>query len=194
MSTTSMRLSGVDTLVIDDDQFGIDLLNHMLRGFGMDRVKIVKTANEGRALLENHVYDLVICGAILPDSSGADLVKWIRRLKPPGRFVPILVLTAYSQLNTVKAIRDAGAHMVIKKPASPRVLFDRIEWAARPARPFVETSVYVGPDRRFKFVGPPDGVGRRDTDLPAEIGDAVEPNLSQDEIDAMIRPTKVFAE
>jgi hypothetical protein len=37
-------------------------------------------------------------------------------------------------------------------------------------------------------------VGRRVTDLSIEIGMATEPNLSQDEIDSLIKPMKVMAE
>ena len=194
MTLPQMKLNGVSTLVVDDDQFGIDLLNQMLRGFGMEQTRIVNTAQDGRNCLENHTIDLCICSSVLPDQSGADFIRWARRQRPPGRFIPIIVLTAYSQLHTVTAVRDAGANMVIRKPVSPRVLYDRIAWAARTSRPFVETSTYIGPDRRFKFLGPPGGVGRRDSDLSGDLGDAMEPNMSQAEIDALVRPTKVVAQ
>lgn len=194
MTLTHMKLNGVSTLVVDDDQFGIDLLTQMLRGFGMDQTRVVNTAQEARSALDSHTFDLCICSSLLSDQSGADFVKWVRRRKPPGRFIPILVLTAYSQMHTVTTVRDAGANMVIKKPVSPRVLYDRIAWAARPARPFIETSSYIGPDRRFKYLGPPDGIGRRETDLSGDLGDALEPNMSQAEIDALVKPTKVVAQ
>ena len=192
MSTSRMKLSGVTTLIVDDDRYGVAILTQILRGLGLETPAVVDTAAAAQALLENHCYDLFICEAELPDMGGGDLVRWIRRLKTPTRFMPILVLTGYSNARNVLAMRDSGAHLVVKKPPSPQVLFDHIEWSAKPPRPFIETENYVGPDRRFKSIGPPNGVGRRETDLSAEIGEAVEPNMSQAEIDAMVRPTKVF--
>lgn len=188
-----MNLKGIFALVVDNDQFGLALLTSMLRGLGIEHSMVVKTAEAARACLMNNTFDLCICGATLRDASGADLVQWIRRLKPPACYMPILVLTSYSELRSVKAIRDAGAHMVIKKPVSPRVLYDRIAWAAKLPRPFVEAGPYIGPDRRFKLAGSPDGTGRRDDDLPAETGEIVEPNRSQDEIGAIDNPAKATA-
>jgi hypothetical protein len=63
---------------------------------------------------------------------------------------------------------------------------------AKEDRMFVETDSYVGPDRRFKREGPPAGMaGRRKEDLPMELGQATTPNLSQDQIDGMMKPMKV---
>jgi hypothetical protein len=65
-------------------------------------------------------------------------------------------------------------------------------FVSRDPRPFVECDNYIGPDRRFKNTGPPAGtMGRRKTDVHDEIGEATEPNMSQDEIDAFLKPTKV---
>ena len=191
MSLSKMKLSGVQTLVVDDDQYSTDLLLSMLRGFGIDQPRVLKTAQDARSWLQSHDYDLVICGVELPDAHGAELVEFIRHLSPPNKFAPIIVLTSYSNMSNVTRVRDAGAHIVIKKPVSPRVLYDRIAWAAKSPRSFVETHSYVGPDRRFKFIGPPDGVGRRESDLSGDIGEATEPNLSQAEIDALMKPTRV---
>lgn len=55
-------------------------------------------------------------------------------------------------------------------------------------------SVFVGPDRRFHNIGPPGGVPRRTGDLSIEVGAASGPNMSQDEIDSLMRPMKIMAE
>ena len=52
---------------------------------------------------------------------------------------------------------------------------------------------YIGPDRRFKREGPPAGMeGRRADDVAGDLGDAAAPNMSQEEIDAMMKPSKVI--
>jgi CheY-like chemotaxis protein len=194
MTAAKMKLTGVTGLIVDNDRFGVTVLTQMLRGMGLDAVTVVETGAAAQALFENHVYDLCLCEAELPDMTGADLVRWIRRQRTQSRYTPLLVLTGYSNLSTVTALRDSGAHLVMRKPVSPQILFDHIAWAAKPPRPFIETDEYVGPDRRFKSLGPPGGgEGRRETDLSADVGEATEPNMSQAEIDAMIRPTRIMA-
>jgi DNA-binding response OmpR family regulator len=194
MTKARLNLKGVCVLVVDHDKYAVGLLLQMLRGFEVEQPVVVDTGMAAKELLKNHTYDLCLLESKLADMKGADLVRWVRRQKPPLKFMPTIVVTSYSQLRNVTAARDAGAHTVIKKPVSPRVLFDHIGWVADGTRPFVEVGEYMGPDRRFKFSGPPDGIGRRQNDLSREIGEAMEPNMSQAEIDAMIRPTKIVAE
>jgi hypothetical protein len=45
-------------------------------------------------------------------------------------------------------------------------LLQRILWVSRDKRPFVEVGEYLGPDRRFKMDGPPQGMARREGDKP----------------------------
>ncbi len=189
-----MNLKEVRALVVDADQFGATVLVQMLHGLGLDSIKVEASAAGARRELESSDYELLICEADLPDMKGPDLVRWIRRLPSQTRFLPTLVLTGYSDFRNVVAFRDAGAHFVVRKPASPQALFDRIAWVSRPSRSFIECESYVGPDRRFRSMGPPGGVPRRATDLSTELGDASEPNMSQDEIDNLMRPTRILAE
>ncbi len=98
--------------------------------------------------------------------SSVELIRWIRRLKGPVRFVPVIVLTGYTQLRTIASARDSGANLVVRKPVSPKALFDRMLWIARSARPFIESDNFIGPDRRFRTIDPPDGKFKRDLDDP----------------------------
>jgi CheY-like chemotaxis protein len=189
-----MNLSGVPALVVDGDNYSVGLMLQMLRGLGLESPSVVNTIAEAKPLLENRQYDLMICEAELPDGDGARFVSWLRHLKSQNRFIPVIAVTSYSHLRNVTGMRDAGAHIVLRKPVSPQALFDHIHWSAKSPRPFVELRNYTGPDRRFKFAGPPSGNGRRESDLSHEIGDAMEPNLSQSEIDSWMKPMKVSVE
>ena len=192
MTRNKMKLSGISTLVADGDRNAVLLLQQMLRGIGMDQMVFVDTAAAVLAEIGRQNFDLCLLEASLPDMQTADLIREIRSRPPPVKFVPILVITSYTHMRNVTKARDAGANMTIKKPISPQVLFDRIAWVASSSRAFVEGGFYAGPDRRHKFIGPPSGDGRRETDVTAEIGEATEPNMSQAEIDALMKPTKVL--
>jgi len=165
MGQARLNLKGVSTLLIDSEQFTRGLIARMLRGFGMDPAKQFENGESAKIYLKHNCPDLVLVEAVLPDMPSAELISWIRKQdKGPTRFVPIIVLTGYTQLRTVAAARDAGANNVVKKPVSPQGLFDRITWVARVARPFIEAGDFVGPDRRFRQIEPPDGKYKRDTD------------------------------
>jgi CheY-like chemotaxis protein len=187
-----MNFTGVTALVVESDAHSVNLLGEILRGFGLDRQIAVKSGSEARACLEHAVVELCFVEASLRDMKGVELVRWIRQKAPdPLRFVPIIVLTSYSQIDAVVAARDAGANFVVRKPISPQVLYDRVAWAAQGTRRFIETETYIGPDRRFKQIGPPEGVGRRCTDLSQDVGEQSSPNMSQEEIDSLMKPTKL---
>ena len=189
------NFSSIAALVVDNDQYSIGILAQILRGFGLTKHTIVDRGEDAKTQLGRNKFDLIICDLVLPDMSGTDLLRWLRRHPdPPTQRAPIIVLTGYSQMSNVISARDSGANCVVKKPVAPKILFDHIVRSAMTDRPFVETPDYVGPCRRFRNTGPPDGIGRRKSDLSAVIGDAKGPNLSQDEIDAFVRPTRVAIE
>ncbi len=187
-----LNFEQIEALVVDADQYSTSILGQILRGFGLSRHTMIETGEEAMRRLPSGHFDLLICDALLPDMNAGDLIKWVRRQPGiPLKYIPIVVLTGYTQYSNVVNMRDAGGNIVVRKPVSPNVLFDHIAWSARTDRPFIETDNYIGPDRRFKNTGPPNGAGRRKTDLTLDIGDAVEPNMSQNEIDALLKPTKV---
>ncbi len=194
MSWDRLRLDDVKTLVVDGDHASASLMLEMMRGLGFTSLKLVESAQAAFGLLDETDFDLCLCDAQLPDMAGRDFAQAIRTRPAPARFLPLLMLTGYAAEDQVTALRDAGANLVMKKPVSPQSLYDRLAWVAQPRRGFVESTAYVGPDRRFRSLGPPGGVGRRATDLSAEVGLATEPNMSQDEIDSLIRPMRVMAQ
>ena len=110
----------------------------------------------------------------------------------PNAFTPAILVTGHTPRDKVEKARDCGANYIVTKPLTPLVLLERIIFVSRDPRPFVECDSYIGPDRRFKNMGPPPGTnGRRKTDLQEELGAATTPNMSQSEIDALLKPTKV---
>ena len=194
MSKTRLNLGKISGVLVDGDKYVQDLIGQMLRGFGLEHLATFDRGDAAREHISKGGVDLCIVEVALPDMPGTDLVKYIRRLDDPIiRMMPVVVLTGYTQVNAVELARDCGANLVIKKPVSPQALFDRMAWVSKNQRPFIESENYIGPDRRFKSIGPPGGVGRRATDLSAEVGAATEPNMSQDEIDALLKPVKVGA-
>lgn len=187
-----INLRAVKTLCVDSNAQGLDILGQMLMGFGVERISRIPGVEDARKALQAEEFDLILSDATLIDGSGFELINWLRRSNlAPNRFAPAIIVAGHTSLAMVDAARGSGANFVISKPTSPAVLMQRIAWVAKGGRTFVEAPGFVGPDRRWKFDGPPAGrKGRRKADLSPLLGAATEPNLSQDAINAVLRPQR----
>ena len=188
-----LNLAKANVLVVDGSQHSLDVIGQILRGFGVANVSRCSTIEEAEKLTRAKTFDLLLIDPSIEDGRGYEFVNELRHSVTPNCHVPVVLTTGHVRKSDVSRGRDTGANFVVAKPVAPQVLLQRILWVARDKRPFVEIGNYIGPDRRFKFEGPPDGSdGRRDSDLKAPLGEASEPNLSQDEVNAMIKPQRVL--
>lgn len=188
-----LDLERINVLIVDDNAQSVDILAQVMSGFGARNITRCASAKEAKAALTSSRIDFILSDAEMPGEDGYDLLRWLRReAKEPNRFAPAILVTGHTRISQVKRGRDCGAHFVVSKPIQAKVLLERVFWVARDERMFVDCDVYAGPDRRFKFEGPPPGEdGRRGNDLTAQVGDATDPNLSQDELDSMMKVGKV---
>jgi DNA-binding response OmpR family regulator len=192
-SNAKIDLTRARALLVDDNQIHLGLLSNVLSGFDLRRQTKCATIRDAKAAVQNTEYDLILVEAALAGGAGYDFIRWLRRDAPDAnRTTSVLVVTSGTRLEEVSMARDCGANFVLAKPVTPQVLLQRIIWLGRDRRLFVEAEHYAGPDRRFKAYGPPAGMrGRRHDDMSGKIGFAKEPNMSQNEIDMLIKPSKV---
>jgi DNA-binding response OmpR family regulator len=192
-SGTKVDLSRSRALLLDDNRTHLDMLGGVLNGFDLRKQNKCERVEDAKDSLYRTQFDLVMVEAAMAKEDGFGFIRWLRRAGPENnRTVPILVVTGATHANEIAMARDCGANFVVAKPVTPIVLLQRIIWLGRDSRMFVEAESYVGPDRRFKAYGPPVGTkGRRSGDLNAQLGLASEPNMSQNEIDMLIRPSRV---
>lgn len=171
----------------------IRITTQILAGFGAKHIHRCETDVAAERVVLASDQDLIIVDPSVGGESGYEFVRWLRRYGGErNRFAPVLVVTGHTQLARIVYARDCGANFVVSKPLTPAKLLQRILWISRDRRAHIECSAYVGPERRFKFIGPPAGLeGRRADDFKGELGQAVQPNLSQADIDAMMQPARV---
>jgi len=187
-----MNLARSNVLLIDDNPQALEVLASIFRGFGVLRQVKCGSAAEAQTILRSREIDLIVCDTVMPDMDGYDFVRWLRREGPEeARFSPVIMLTGHAARSTVESSRDCGANFIVSKPFTPEVLLQRIYWVAKDERAMVRSDTYVGPDRRFRNIGPPLGVkGRRKDDLSTHVGMAKDPNMDQDEIDMLLKPQR----
>lgn len=113
-------------LVEDDPVLGRGLiLNLENEGYQIHWAKNLKDAAQSSA--ENRP-DLVILDLGLPDGSGLNLLKDIRQ---SGSVVPVIILTAKTDEDTVVEGLQLGANDYVRKPFGDRELLARIRTALR---------------------------------------------------------------
>ncbi|HHU3207813.1 TPA: sigma-54-dependent response regulator transcription factor ZraR [Escherichia coli] len=102
-----MTHDNIDILVVDDDISHCTILQALLRGWGYN----VALANSGRQALER-VFDLVLCDVRMAEMDGIATLKEIKALNPA---IPVLIMTAYSSVETaVEALKTGALDYLIK--------------------------------------------------------------------------------
>lgn len=190
---TRLNLDQARVLLLEEPQAGAEILSQVFFGYGVRNPVRCISPDEAMARLEEETFELIVCDGDLPEGRAYDFIMRLRRSDlEPNRYCPVIVLSGHTPSAYVAKARDCGANFVVAKPIRPMVLLERIVWVCGDNRIFVELDTYVGPDRRFQFLGPPPGIeGRRKGDREA-LGAASTPNLTQDEIDGvLVKPQKV---
>jgi CheY-like chemotaxis protein len=188
-----LNLEKATILLVDSTTLGMEVLVQIVTGFGARTLRRATSMQEAIDLCNGEALALIITDADLADSDGYAFVQWLRRHgTQPNRFAPVLMVASHTPQSQVTRARDCGANFILAKPLTPTAVLERLLWMGREDRQYLACDTYAGPDRRFKNEGPPAGsAGRRKDDLPLELGDAVDPNLDQDSIDAMLKTRRV---
>lgn len=140
-------LNQLKVLLADDDKSMRYLVRDLLKAFGVGEIQ---TANDGAAayaMLRHYAADLVIADWLMSPMNGLDFLRKVR-LAPdsPNPFIPMIILTGYTDTQRVTACRDAGVTSYLAKPITAKTLYSRLVSVIEDKRPFVRTESYFGPD------------------------------------------------
>ena len=112
---TDMPDSGRPSILItDDDPVSVKILRDYLSELDFD----VHTAPDGHAALEilkDNRIDLLLLDVMMPGLSGYDVLKKIRETFTPSE-LPVILITARSQIDDINRGFEAGANDYIIKP------------------------------------------------------------------------------
>jgi CheY-like chemotaxis protein len=118
-------LRGMEILHVDDDVDTLTAVENVLRHHGADVFRAAST-REALALLEQRAPTLMIADLSMPDSTGLDLIKHIRRLATPRSRLPAAVLSAHAASEHATSASEAGFQIYIEKPVAPDVFVGHI--------------------------------------------------------------------
>ncbi|WP_309117929.1 response regulator transcription factor [Saccharothrix sp.] len=118
-------------LVVDDDQYLADLVATALRYDGFEAA-VALSGQEARARTRAFAPDLIVLDVMLPDGSGVDLCRDLRRA---GHHVPVVFLTARDATEDRISGLTAGGDDYVTKPFSLEELVLRVHAVLRRTRP-----------------------------------------------------------
>lgn len=111
--------------IVEDDSDIREIETIALRNSGY-QVQAFETAKELYRKINESIPDLVLLDVMLPDESGYDIVKKIRK-NPTTKKLPVIMVTAKTQeIDMIKGLDD-GADDYIKKPFSIMELISRVK-------------------------------------------------------------------
>jgi two-component system response regulator HydG len=99
-------------LVVDDDHAHRTMLNTLISGWGY----AVSEADDGSTAVENvkkTAFDLVLMDVRMVRVSGLEALETIKSVNPA---IPVIIMTAYSSVETAVAALKQGAHDYLTKP------------------------------------------------------------------------------
>lgn len=157
-------MAALKVLVVDDNAAMRGIVRAVLSAFGCTHIKEAADAKSALATLSQDHTDVLILDWKMKPVDGLALVKRLRDpKKSPNPYIPILMLSAYSEAAKVRIARDAGVTEFLVKPFNSGALYARLAAIVNRPRPFVRTKAFFGPDRR-RMEATHEGPERREED------------------------------
>lgn len=120
-------------LVVEDEKPIREMIAFGLRRSGYE-VSEAEDTSRARARIADRRPDLILVDWMLPDMSGLELTRQLKRDKETKE-VPVIMLTARADEHDKVAGLDSGADDYVTKPFSPRELLARIAAVLRRVAP-----------------------------------------------------------
>jgi two-component system response regulator AtoC len=105
-------MSKANILIVDDQDSIRHFVSRSLEDEGY-AVQVAGSVRETRQMLENDMPDVAIFDLKLPDGTGLELLREIKRVQPE---VGVIMMTAFGELETAVEAMSAGAFWFVKKP------------------------------------------------------------------------------
>jgi CheY-like chemotaxis protein len=153
-------------LIVEDNQHMRTLLRTLLNSIGIRDIHEAGNGGTALEILHEKKCDLVLSDLAMKPMDGIEFTREVRQSpRSANPFLPILMITGYTEKHRVEAARDAGVTEFLAKPITAQSLFARIAEIVERPRAFVRCGTYFGPDRRRKSLDHYAGPWRRHDDL-----------------------------
>jgi adenylate cyclase len=111
-------------LVVDDDDDNRDVLSRRLLRDGRE-VMLAEGGRQAMRMLRRYSFDLVLLDIMMPDMDGYEVLSAIKQ-DPALCHIPVVMITAVDEIETIARCIDMGADDYLPKPFNRTVLTARV--------------------------------------------------------------------
>lgn len=112
-------------LIVDDSKVIVKTLVIMLKKTGYENLETASSVNEALFKLRKEKFDLIISDWKMPEQTGVDLLKIIRK-NPATMNIPFIMATSMSEKNKIVEALKLGVQGYLTKPISYNVLVNKL--------------------------------------------------------------------
>lgn len=146
---TPFDLSELQILLVEDNKYMQLLLRNVLRAFKIRRVQSADNGVDALNIMKTFHPDIIFCDWSMEVIDGFDFTRFVRTgVDSPNPYVPIIMLSGYSEARRICEARDVGVTEYLVKPISAEMIYERICSVIERPRKFIKTKSFFGPDRR----------------------------------------------
>jgi two-component system phosphate regulon response regulator PhoB len=135
----------MNILIVEDDR---DIRELVCQSLAQNDFQTIgcRDLREARQSMENIDPDCLVVDWMLPDGSGIEFIRWLRR-QPQFQQIPVLMLTARAQESDMLTGLESGADDYLTKPMSLRELNARVKALLRRPAAYQEIKdvLQIGP-------------------------------------------------
>lgn len=112
-------------LIIEDDLWMQRILAKTLQSFGFSDTYLASDGFEGMALALEKTPSLIILDILMPEMSGHIVLKLLKRI-PQTREIPVIIVSALSDLENLGRVAKAGTAYFISKPFTKTTIEEKL--------------------------------------------------------------------
>ena len=121
-------------LVVDDNEDNLYTLTRRLKRQGYDDVATAEDGRQALELMAARRFDLVLLDVMMPGMDGYEVLETMKA-DPALRRIPVVMISALDELDSVVRCVELGAEDYLTKPFDPTHLRDRVRACLEKKRP-----------------------------------------------------------
>lgn len=107
------NMTNCQILLVDDEQDELDAYSLLLSSMGMENIRTLNDSRDVLSTIEEMQAPVVFLDLNMPNMTGQEVLKELKREKP---HVPVIIVTADSDIETAVECLKLGAHDYLVKP------------------------------------------------------------------------------
>jgi len=124
VTAKNANIQSSSVLVVDDNEMNQDMLGHLLQAEG-HKASVAENGCEALEMIKEQPFDLVLLDIMMPEMDGYQVLGQLKS-DPTLREIPVIVLSALGEIESVVKCIEMGAEDYLPKPFDPVLLRARV--------------------------------------------------------------------